>query len=382
MATVIDPPGDRRFEEHVAYRLSAIIESSDDAIVSKSLDGIVRTWNPAAARIFGYTAEEMVGQSIRRIIPDDRQQEEDEVLRRIRLGERVEHFETVRQRKDGSFVPISLTISPVTNDQGEIVGASKIARDITERVAAEETMRASLALKDQFLNLVSHELRTPIATVVGNAQMLIRRADRLQEGQRAQALTDISTEAGRLQRIIEDLLVLTRLNVRERMAGAPVDLVELAHDVIAAARRGTPREYVLDVAEELPPALGERTLIELTLGNLLGNADKYSPPGAPVEVILRHGDAGTIEAQVLDRGIGIPPEDVERVFEPFYRATSARTYAPGMGLGLAVSQRSIEVQGGWIGVEPRPGGGSVFRFGLPVAAPAAGPVAGPASGEA
>src|SRR5262245_54065543 len=130
--------------QSAAQRLAAIVESSDDAIVSKDLNGTIRSWNAGAEHIFGYSAEEVIGRSIRLIIPADRQSEEDEVLRQIRSGNRIDHFETIRQRKDGSLVPISLTVSPLRNSDGEIVGASKIARDISEKRRAEEALSAAL----------------------------------------------------------------------------------------------------------------------------------------------------------------------------------------------------------------------------------------------
>ena len=133
--------------EGAAYRLAAIVASSEDAIVSKDLNGTVTSWNAAAERIFGYTAEEMIGRSIRVIIPADRQGEEDEVLAHVRAGERLDHFDTVRQRKDGSFVDISLTVSPVHDRDGKIIGASKIARDISDRKQAEELIQQTIALK-------------------------------------------------------------------------------------------------------------------------------------------------------------------------------------------------------------------------------------------
>src|SRR5215218_6864901 len=176
--TFLDREAARLAEADAAsYRLAAIVSSSDDAIVSKDLNGIVMSWNAGAERIFGYTAEEIIGKSIRLLIPADRQGEEDLVLAKIRRGERVDHFDTVRQRKDGSLVDISLTVSPVKDRNGRIIGASKIARDISERKQTEELMKQTMLLKDQFLSMVSHELRTPIATVLGNGQLLLRRSD-------------------------------------------------------------------------------------------------------------------------------------------------------------------------------------------------------------
>src|SRR6516165_10824273 len=160
--------------EDTESRLAAIVSSSDDAIVSKDLNGTVQTWNLGAERIFGYTAKEIIGKSIRIIIPADRQSEEDFVLSKVRRGLMVDHFETVRQRKDGTLIDVSVTVSPLRNTNGEIIGASKIAREITEqrrlRAAAEEASR----LKDEFLTVLSHELRTPLNAVLGYSRMLRR----------------------------------------------------------------------------------------------------------------------------------------------------------------------------------------------------------------
>ncbi len=166
----------------IESRLAAIVASSDDAIVSKDLDGVILTWNNGAERIFGYMADEAVGKSIRIIIPADRQAEEDNVLARIRAGLTVDHFETVRRHKDGHAIDVSVTVSPVRNRAGEIVGASKIARDVSEqrrlRAVADEASR----LKDEFLAVLSHELRTPLNTVLGYARML-RREDQRMSGE-------------------------------------------------------------------------------------------------------------------------------------------------------------------------------------------------------
>lgn len=308
----------------------------------------------------------MVGRSIRIIIPVEQQSEEDEVLRRLRTGQRVDHFETVRRRKDGSLVPISLTVSPVKDQYGRIVGASKIARDITERKAAEQALRQSIALKDQFLGLVSHELRTPISTIAGNAQLLLRRGERLDEAGRLQALNDIVAESLRFQAIIENLLVLTRVEAGRELVQDSVDLTAVVQEVVEATQRWIPDRLVsLAAAGGVPPAAADQTLVTMVLRNLIENAVKYSEHGSVVKVSLSLNEAGRPTVRVADRGIGIDADEIEKIFEPFYRTAPAAARATGMGLGLAVCLKVIAAQGGSLGVEPRTGGGSVFSFVLP-----------------
>lgn len=355
-------------DDEAAFRLAAIVSSSDDAIVSKDLNGIVTSWNAAAERIFGYTAEEMIGRSIRTIIPLDRQSEEDDVLARVRRGERVDHFDTVRQRKDGRLIDVSLTISPVKDGSGRITGASKIARDVSERKRAEDMLQQSLQLKDQFLSMVSHELRTPIATVLGNGQLLLRRSDVLGDDDKKQALADIVSETERLQQIIENLLVLSRMDAGRELKAEPLHLPRLVQQVVTSFERSVPgRTITLTVAEAVPIASGEPALVTHVLENLLSNATKYSPPAATVTISVGTNQRKQPEVTVIDQGIGFSEEDAAQLFTPFYRSRAASLKAGGMGLGLAVCKRILEVQGGSIEARSRPEGGAEFRFALPPA---------------
>ena len=195
-----------------AQRLVAIVDSSDDAIVGKDLNGIVTSWNPAAEAMFGFSADEMIGQSIRRLVPDDRQTEEDHVLSKIRRGERVEHYETIRRRKDGSMIPVSLTVSPIRNLDGRVIGASKIARDITDRKRAEDERQRLLQLardasrlKDEFLATLSHELRTPLNAIVGYVRMM--QSGLLTGEKQTRGLDTVARNVTSLVQIVEDVLV-------------------------------------------------------------------------------------------------------------------------------------------------------------------------------
>lgn len=346
-------------------RLAAIVTSSDDAIISKDLAGIIQSWNASAERLFGYTADEAIGRSIRIIVPPDRQTEEDDILSCIRRGERVDHLDTMRVRKDGSLVPISVTISPVRDPTGRIIGASKIARDITERRRAEEAIQRSMAIKDEFLNLVSHELRTPTATILGNLQILVRRGDTLDPDLRNQALADSAAEANRLVGIIENLLALTRIDRETDLRCEPVKLDAVVRSIVHTLGRRHSGWPMKVHAGPIPPVLAEPGLLEMVVENLVSNAVKYSPPGSPVDVLITTEDSWA-RVTVSDRGIGIPEDEQESIFQKFYRSPSATFSAPGMGLGLAVCRKAIEAQGGRIWASPRTGGGSEFSFTLPL----------------
>jgi PAS domain S-box-containing protein len=331
------------------------------------LNGIIQSWNPGAERIFGYSESEVVGKSIRLIIPEDRQAEEDEVLAKIASGERISHFDTIRRRKDGTEIPISLTVSPIRDDEERIVGASKVARDISDRKAAEEALRESMAFKDQFLSLVSHELRTPIATIVGNALLLNSRGDALEEEERRQSMSDIVHEGQKLHGIIENFLLLSRLE-----AGTALDLEPLQLDkIVSAAAESiecrTGRTVSVDREPCLSPVFGQDTLIPQVIENLLSNADKYSPADTTIEVRLQPNDSGQVEVSVRDHGMGLGEGEAEEVFAPFYRSKEAKHAAPGMGIGLAVCRRIVEAHGGEIRARNHPEGGAEFSFTLQAA---------------
>jgi PAS domain S-box-containing protein len=354
---------ERQRADKDALRLAAIVESSEDAIISKDLDGIINSWNPGAERLYGYTAEEAIGQSILLVIPEDRHDEEDRILAQIRAGERVEPFETQRRRKDGTTIDVSLTVSPLRDPGGRIIGASKIARDISARKAAEEAIRQSSALKDQFLSLISHELRTPLSTIYGGSRLLHDRFDKISDPDRRLLLEDIVGETARLQRIIENLLLMTRLDAAG-LELEPVPLASVVQKTVKSLRERNPdREITLRREGTVPPVLGNATYVELVLENLVSNAVKYSPPDERVEVVIG-GTEEAPEVRVLDRGIGIEPRDEGKVFTPFFRSETARAWASGVGVGLAVCKRVIEAQGGEIWVRRREGGGSEFGFSL------------------
>ena len=359
-----------------ALQLAAIVDSSDDAIVSKDLNSIVTSWNAAAEVMFGYSASEMRGQSIRRIIPQDRQQEEDEVLSRIRRGERVEHYETIRQRKDGTLIPVSLTVSPIRNPDGTVIGASKIARDISDRKRAEEERqrllliaRDSSRLKDEFLGTLSHELRTPLNAIVGYLRMI--QSGLLSGEKLARALDTAARNAASLTQIIEDVLDVSRIiSGKVRLDLQPVELpavIEQAIETVrpAADAKGIRLEPSLD--PRAGPVSGDPERLRQILWNLLSNAVKFTPRGGRVQIRLERVNSH-VEITVSDTGAGISAEFLPYVFDRFRQADAGigREHG-GLGLGLAISRHLVELQGGRIaGASDGPGKGSTFRVELPV----------------
>ena len=296
--------------ERDALRLASIVDSSDDAIVSKDLHGIITSWNAAAERMFGYTALEMVGQSIRRIIPDDRQLEEDEVLSRIRRGERVEHYETIRRRKDGTLLPVSLTVSPIKTADGTIVGASKIARDVSDRQRAEQERQRLLAiardasrLKDEFLATLSHELRTPLNAIVGYVRMM-------QEGlltgeKRARALDTVERNVTSLTRIVEDVLDVSRIiSGKIRLDVQPVDLSPVIDNALESVRPAANAKGVRLIGIVDPRSAhvsGDPERLQQILWNILSNAVKFTERGGLVQVRLEQVNSH-VEITVSDTG--------------------------------------------------------------------------------
>ncbi|MBV8780096.1 MAG: PAS domain S-box protein, partial [Phycisphaerae bacterium] len=335
--------------------LAAIINSSDDAIVTKNLDGIVTSWNKGAERVFGYTAEEMIGQPILKVIPPDRKAEEPAILARLRKGERVDHFDTRRMHKDGHEFDISLTISPVKNRAGEIVGASKIARDISlqkkaERVLAminEETVRQNQQ-KDEFLTTLSHELRTPLQSIIGWVQIL--QSGDLNDGELEQGLEVIGRAAKSQQHIIDDLLDMSRiLSGKLRLDVQKIELgivLEAALQTVrpAAQAKGVKLHSVIDPLGT--PVSGDPQRMQQVFWNLLSNAIKFTPRGGRIEVLLQRVNSH-LEVSITDTGIGIDPDFLPHVFDRFRQADggTARNHG-GLGLGLAIVKQLVELHGG------------------------------------
>jgi PAS domain S-box-containing protein len=361
----------RRAEEARAW-LAAIVDSSDDAIASKTLEGIVTSWNPGAVRLFGYEPQEIIGQPITTIIPPELHSEELEVLSRLQRGERIDHFETVRVAKDGCRVDISLTVSPVRDEDGVIIGASKIARDIRARKEAEGQVRDANRRKDEFLATLSHELRNPLAPIRSVAELL-KRAEDLAPDLRA-ASTILERQVHHMTHLIDDLLDMSRITAGHvRLQREPLDLSDLLSAAMDSYRS------VLESARHevtfLPPATpvpveGDRIRLTQVFSNILHNAAKYTPPAGRIRVQV-HQESGEAVVSVRDSGVGIPPVMLTYIFEPFARLDrSAESGDRGLGIGLTIAKTLIELHGGRIEAKSEgPNQGSEFIVRLPAVHP-------------
>jgi PAS domain S-box-containing protein len=355
--------------EREALQLAAIVESADDAIVSKDLNGIIQSWNRGAERMFGYTADEAIGKSITILMPEERLDEETEVITRIRAGESVEHFETVRRRKDGSPIDISLTVSPIHTSTGEVIGASKIARDITEQRRLRQIAEEASRLKDEFLAVLSHELRTPLNTVLGYARMLRREDERMVGELRQRALDALERNADSLSRLVNDVLDTSR-SVTGKLR-LDLDTVPLDDIVMEAIQTVAPSADAkgLTLETHTDPAISvraDRDRLQQVLWNLLSNAIKFTPAHGTITLRTRKG-LGSIAITVHDSGIGILPEHLPYVFQRFWQAhTGASREFGGLGIGLALSRLLVEMHGGTIAADSGgPGRGATFTVTLP-----------------
>jgi PAS domain S-box-containing protein len=350
-------------------RLGAIVDSADDAIVSKDLNGIVRTWNKAAEQMFGFTPDEMIGRSIKTIIPEERLQEEDEVLRQIRSGHSVRHFETVRRRKDGTLIEISLTVSPIRDADGRIIGASKIARDITvQRRLAREAEEAN-RVKDEFLAMLSHELRTPLNAVLGYTRML--RTGQFDEDRQERAIDTIERNANVLSQLVSDVLDVSAIVTgKMRLKTSTCDLrsiVEAATEVVGPSADA--KGVALSITAPAHPVMVQcdADRMQQVFWNLLANAIKFTPPEGRIDVGLT-ASGGHARLAVADTGSGIAKESLHFIFQRFWQGEQ-RTHAPnaGLGLGLALARHFTELHGGTISAaSPGEGKGATFTVELPL----------------
>jgi PAS domain S-box-containing protein len=381
---------ERKQADRTRVLLSSIVESSEDAIISKDMDGNIITWNDAAERIFGYQEREILGQHIFRIVPAKLQAQENEILECLRRGEAVRQYETLRSAKNGSTIPVSLTISPLKDSTGRIVGASSIVRDITKRKQAEQALeKAKADLQAHAENLektvaqrtaqlseinaeleafsfsLSHDLRAPLRTIRNFAQIVLddRRVDL---GDDATYLERVVKAAKRMDRLIQDVLVFSRIS-RQNLTPHTVDVENLILTITNERPDLQPPRAEIQIPNPLLPIRGDEASLSQCVANLLDNAVKFVPAGTVPRIIIRSEPAGeSVRLWFEDNGIGIDPGSHETIFDMFQRAYPGGKYE-GSGLGLAIVRKAAERMGGRVGVESILGQGSRFWLELPKA---------------
>jgi len=380
---------ERRRADDAHARLVAIVESSNDAIIGKDLNGIVTSWNSGAEKIFGYSSSEMIGESIKCLIPSDRTDEEDGILRRISSGETVDHFNTVRLTKEGNPIHVSLTISPIRDSAGKIIGASKIARDITETRSLERQLRQSQKLEaiGQLTGGIAHDFNNLLAIILGNLELLESdiavKANTHAEGLLKIALcTQRAATAKRAAQRAADLTRrLLAFSSNDQLNPAPLDLGHAIRNTLELATRALGPEIIvsLDLDTKLPAVLMDSAGFEGALLNLLVNARDAMPKGGTLRISSKAceltEEAGAVQSNavkaghyacvtVSDNGEGMPQEVLERAFEPFF---TTKGVGRGTGLGLAMVYGFLKQSNGTARIYSEPGYGTTITLYLPFA---------------
>jgi PAS domain S-box-containing protein len=349
---------ERKESQEKAALLAQIVQSSDDAIISRTLDGKVLSWNKGAETMYGYSAEEMIGKSVSCLIPEDKKSELKILSDRILKGEHINHFETVRCDRNNRSFDVSLTLSPLMDKDGTIVGISAIARDITEKKQLERQ-------RNDFIGIASHELKTPVTSIKAYAQVLEKRFSTAGDEYAAQQLAKMNGQLDKLAALISDLLDVTKIESGKiQFDRVSFDLGDLVRDIIDEMQHtSTSHEIVLKKMKRTL-VIADKDRVGQVLSNFLSNAIKYSPHASKVIVTV---ESTNKEATVCvqDFGVGIPKAKQGRVFDRFFRVSGPKqeTY-PGLGLGLFISKEIIERQGGKIWVNSKKGEGATFCFSL------------------
>lgn len=365
--------------EKAAFRrvqqLAAIVDSTGDAVLGKTMDGVVTYWNRGAEELYGYSAEEAIGRHVAElIVPEDKRDELESIYARIRHGESVARVETERRDKSGRRIIVSLTISPILDADGNVTGASAIARDITARRMAEKAQadarRAaedSNRVKTDFLSIVSHELRTPLTIILGNISVLTDHEHMPDPAKAASIAQDIEDSANRLLALINDLLDISDMESGEaRLRLAPMQAEELVLEVAQAAdAMAAPKGLDVEFFTEPLALMADPLRLKQALINLVDNAVKFTSSGTVTVGVSRAGESALFE--VRDTGPGIPDVETGRIFDAFHQAdTSSTRTAQGTGLGLTIVQRIVKLHGGVLSVESEPGQGSTFYIAIPL----------------
>jgi PAS domain S-box-containing protein len=359
----------RQFAEREQLFLAAV-ETSDDAIITKTLDGIITAWNPAAERLFGYTAREAIGRSIDIIVPEELRGEIRMILDRIRTGEKVDHHETLRIAKDGRRLHVSLSVSPLKSASGEIVGAAKIARDVTARrrnqqalaKRGEELQRSNAEL-EQFAYVASHDLQEPLRMVATYSELLAEHLHGALDEKAEKYIHYVLDGAKRMQHLVKDLLAYARVDMPEE-APSPVEASAVVNDVLDNFKLAIEESHAEITSGDLPAVRAHAVQLGQVLHNLIGNALKFRGAIPPRIHIAAERKGDLWQFSVADNGIGIDKQFAEVIFQLFQRLHQRGRY-DGSGIGLSVAKKIVELLGGRIWFDSESGKGTTFYFTMP-----------------
>ena len=365
---------ERRKADQQRAHLAAIVESSDEAIIGKTLSGVITSWNRGAELIFGYSAAEIVGSPISVLVPPERGHEESLTLDQLAKGE-MRHFDTVRRRKDGRYIDVSLTISPIRDPQGRVAGISEVARDITDRIRGEEALarakdvaEAASRELESFSYSVAHDLRAPLRGMNGFAQVLLDTYGDKFDAEGKDWLQEILLNAHKMAALIDSLLSLSRLT-RSEMKRESVNLSALCRATVAQLRATDPERVVEMIVPDDVRADSDPVLARALVDNLLGNAWKFTSKtrAARIEfgVMQKNGHRVFF---VRDNGAGFDMAFAEKLFGPFQRLHRVEEFS-GTGIGLATVQRIVHRHGGRTWAKGRVDAGATFYFTLPARTP-------------
>jgi PAS domain S-box-containing protein len=367
---------ERKKAEEKIQILANIVESSNDAIITESLDGIITSWNKGAEKVYGYLAEEVIGKNLSILEPDNLKGETKQLADEIRQEEKIQHYETLRLKKDGTNINVSITLSPILYASGKFVAISCIDRDITEKKIAEKLLQekhmaeAANRTKSDFLANISHELRTPLNSIIGFSDMLHEQAYGELNKRQLKSVGNISKSGKHLLNLINNILDISKieagkmeLNYKDFELATQLNMIRniLLH---IADKKNIKIE--IDIDSNLSRIHADEDKFVQIMYNLLDNAIKFSYENSIVKIEVRKkGDL--VEITVKDTGIGIKVEDQYKLFKPFSQIDSFFSKkSQGTGLGLSLVKQIVHLHGGYIWFRSNPSAGSTFAFVIPV----------------
>ena len=361
------PPGIHQPEDVRAW-LAAIVESSGDSTVSKDLSGIVTSWNKAAEHLFGYAATEMIGQPITTIFPSDRIGEEAAILARIGRGEEVDRYETIRRHKEGRAVKVSATVSPIKDVNGNVIGASTIIRDLTEREAQDRRVRelqAELAHVQRLtelgriVSMLVHEVNQPLTAMDNYINACHRLLTSGKHEQVQSALTQLANQTDRARQIVQRIREFVKKGESRMRAEHLPQIIEEIINLTETSVRHDGLRITTHLDPKASAAEIDKVQVHQVIFNLLRNSIEamQGQPKRELAVTTKPTESGMLEISVADIGPGLPDEVRSKLFQPFIT-----TKPNGMGIGLSVCRDIVETHGGRLWAEDNPGGGTVFRF--------------------